>query len=93
MVNFNLLHDSYLKYEYHVIFLFQFKYSYFCFSYKVCILKSIVTEILLSGGEDHVREFLQELKTSKLNEEDVIAGECSMYHIQNIMLALLFLVF
>ena len=31
-------------------------------------------EILLSGGEDHVREFLQELKTANLNEEDVIAG-------------------
>ena len=31
-------------------------------------------EILLSGGEDHVREFLQELKTANLNEEDMIAG-------------------
>ena len=42
------------------------------------MLKSIVTEILLSGGEDHVREFLQELKTSNLNEEVVIAGESSI---------------
>ena len=47
--------------------------------YKSHMLKSIVTEILLSGGEDHVREFLQELKTFNLNEEDVIAGECSKY--------------
>lgn len=30
-------------------------------------------KILLSGGEDHVREFLQELKTANLNEEDMIA--------------------
>ena len=35
-------------------------------------------ETLLSGGEDHIREFLQELKTANLNEEDVVAGECSI---------------
>lgn len=33
--------------------------------------------MLLSGGEDHVREFLQELKTANLNEEDMIAGQSS----------------
>lgn len=38
---------------------------------------STVLELLLSGGEDHVREFLQELKTANLNEEDVISGESS----------------
>ena len=42
--------------------------------HKSRMLKSVVVEILLSGGEDHVREFLQELKTANLNEEDVIAG-------------------
>jgi len=36
-----------------------------------CIL---LVEPLLSGGEDHIREFLQELKTANLNEEDTIAG-------------------
>ena len=51
--------------------------------YKLYSLKHVVTELLLSGGEDHVREFLQELKTYKLNEEDVIAGKCNMYHLQD----------
>jgi len=40
-------------------------------------------EILLSGGEDHVREFLQELKVASLNEEDVIAGKINIIIVIN----------